>query len=279
MNISLAFKHPLVRLQIVIYVILVAFWFWINIAGPKEGDANNLYGALYPVIALLGGLYGLFVVSKKWGGIKSVVGKGVFFLSLGLLAEVFGQWTWSYYTIIQQIEVPYPSIADIGYFAIIPFYGYAIYNFAIAAGVKVSLKSFRGKLQAILIPIFMIAVAYFLFLKDIEVDTSNLLRTFLDFGYPGFEAIAVSIGILTYSLSRKILGGVMKPRILYLVFALIAQYITDYVFLYRAGVGTYYNAGPVDLMYTTSFMIMFLGIAFFNLNHEKTPKEDQPPTL
>lgn len=273
MNLSLAFRHPFVRLQIVIYIALVVFWSWINVSGLKEGGINNLYGALYPIIALLGGLYGVFVVSKKWGGVKSVVGRGLFFLSLGLLAEVFGQWTWSYYTIIKQIEVPYPSIADIGYFAIIPLYGYAIYNFAIAAGVKVNLRSFQGRLQAILIPILMVLIAYFLFLKDVEIDSSNLLRTFLDFGYPAFEAIAVSIGILTYSLSRNVLGGVMKPKVLYLVFALIVQYVTDYTFLYRAGVGIYYNAGPVDLMYTTSFMVMSLGIFFFSLNRAE-PREE-----
>ena len=273
MNLSLAFRHPFVRLQIVIYIALVVFWSWINVSGLKEGCINNLYGALYPIIALLGGLYGVFVVSKKWGGVKSVVGRGLFFLSLGLLAEVFGQWTWSYYTIIKQIEVPYPSIADIGYFAIIPLYGYAIYNFAIAAGVKVNLRSFQGRLQAILIPILMVLIAYFLFLKDVEIDSSNLLRTFLDFGYPAFEAIAVSIGILTYSLSRNVLGGVMKPKVLYLVFALIVQYVTDYTFLYRAGVGIYYNAGPVDLMYTTSFMVMSLGIFFFSLNRAE-PREE-----
>ena len=89
------------------------------------------------------------------------------------------------------------------------------------------------------------------------------LKTFLDFGYPGFEAIAISIGILTYSLSRKLLGGIMRPKIFFLVFALVAQYITDYTFLYQVGVGTYYNGGVVDLMYATSFAIMALGVISF----------------
>ncbi len=268
MKISFILKHPLVRFLVVVYIILLVFWLWINISGSQEGFINNLFGVLYPIISLSGGLYGLFIVSKKWGGINSRVGKGILFLSLGLLAEVFGQWAWSYYTIIRSIEVPYPSIADIGYFAIIPFYSYAMYNFAIAAGVKINLKSVLGKLQAVLIPAIMITIAYFLFLKNVQIDTGNFLKTFLDFGYPGFEAIAVSIGILTYSLSRNILGGIMRPRILYLVGALVAQYITDYTFLYRAGVGTYYNAGPVDLMYATSFLIMSLGIILFHLRSD-----------
>ena len=161
---------------------------------------------------------------------------------------------------IQKIEVPYPSIADVGYFAIIPLYSYAMYNFAKASGIKIGLKSFFGKIQAIIIPLAMVCVAYILFLKNIPLDLSDPLKTFLDFGYPGFEIIAVSLAILTYSLSRDVLGGIMRPKILLIIFALIFQYITDYTFLYQVGAGTYYNGGIVDLLYTTSFMIMALAI-------------------
>lgn len=253
-------KNRVAQILIVLYLGLVVFWGWIRIHDLTEGSINNLYGALYPFISLIGGLYGIFVVSREWGGFKSVMGKGVLFLSLGLLAEVFGQWAWSYYTMIQGIEVPYPSIADIGYFAIIPLYSYAMYNFAKASGIKFGLSTFFGKLQTLAVPLIMITTAYFFFLKDIQVDWSNPVRTFLDFGYPGLEPIAVSIGILTYSLSRNILGGIMRSKILYIIFALVFQFITDYTFLHQAGTGTYYNGGIVDLLYTTSFMIMALGI-------------------
>lgn len=257
------------RALIFIYFALVVFWVWIFLQGMTGGPINNFYGAVYPLISLIGGLYGVFWVSKKWGGYQSIIGKGVIFLSLGLLAEVFGQWAWSYYVIVQKIEVPYPSIADIGYFAIIPLYIYAMYNFAKAAGIKMGLKSFFGKIQAVVIPLLMVTVAYFLFFKDLTLDFSDPLRTFLDFGYPGFEIIAISIAILTYSLSRNVLGGIMKPQILFIIFALVFQYITDYTFLYQAGADTYYNAGPVDLLYTTSFMIMALAIINLSSTYEK----------
>ena len=259
----LLLRHPLAKIALLLYFLLLVFWFWIFSVGSIEGLINNVFGLLYPLISLSGGLFGLLFAAKKWGGFKSVMGKGIIFLSLGLLAEVFGQWAWSYFTIIQQVEVPYPSIADLGYFAIVPFYAYAMYNFSIAAGIKFSLKTYLGKIQAIIVPLVMISVAYFLFLEDVSVDLENPLKTFLDFGYPGFEAIAISIGILTYSLSRNLLGGIMQPRILYFVFALIAQYVTDYYFLYSVGVETYYNGGIVDLMYATSLTIMTLGIVSF----------------
>ena len=258
------FKGNVAKVLLLMFILLVIFWLWIFSQNLTEGSINNFYGALYPLVSLVAGFYGIFVVSKKWGGVQSFIGKGVFFLSLGLLAEVFGQWAWSYFTIIKGVEVPYPSIADIGYFAIIPLYSYAMYNFAKAAGLKLGLNDLKGKLMVIITPVIMITIAYTLFLRNIPFDFSNPIKTFLDFGYPGLEPIAVTIGIITYFISRNTLGGAMRPKILFVIFALIFQFITDYLFLYQAGAGTYYNAGFVDLMYTTSFLLMSLGILSFN---------------
>jgi hypothetical protein len=263
-------KNPLARSLTAIFVILFIFWIWIFSKGFEQGFYNNLFGALYPIISLAGGLYGLIVVSKEWGGLKSLVGKGVFFLSLGLLAEVFGQWAWSYFTIVKGIEVPYPSIADIGYFLIVPFYILAMYNLGKAAGIKFGLSSFRGKIQAIAIPVLMVAIAYILFLKDVVIDSSEIIRTFLDLGYPGFEAIAISIGILTYTLSRGFLGGAMRSRVLLIVIALVFQYITDYTFTYQVGTEIYYNGGIVDLMYMISLIVMSFAVISLRYPHSQT---------
>lgn len=268
-NLKQLFDNNVAKVIIVVYVVLISFWFWIFAQGLQEGTFNNLYGALYPLISLIGGLYGIFWVSRKWGERFSVMGRGIAFLSFGLLAEVFGQWAWSYYVIVQKIEIPYPSIADIGYFLIVPLYTYAMYNFAKASGIKIGLRSFLGKIQAIVVPLIMVGIAYFLFLRDIPLDLSSPLKTFLDFGYPGFEILAVSLAILTYSLSKDVLGGIMRPKILFIVFALILQYITDYIFLYQVGTETYYNAGLVDLLYTTSFMVMALAIIQLDSVFEK----------
>jgi len=273
------FKHPLAKMVLILFVLLFIFWVWINAQGLQEGMINNLFGLVYPFVSFIAGLYGIRLSLSKWGGYKTVVGRGVLFLALGLLAEVFGQWAWSFYVIILGVEIPYPSIADIGYFLIVPFYSYAMYNFAIAAGAKFNLKNYVGKIQAIVIPILMIGVAYFLFLRNIDVDFSSALRTFLDFGYPTFEAIAISIGILTYSLSRGILGGVMRSRILYLIWALVAQYVTDYTFLYQVGIETYYNAGVVDLMYTISLTIMALGVISFSYTYDTAESMGTSPKI
>jgi|SRR3989344_859524 len=256
-------KSRLARILIIYYLILFFWWLKIYISGVRETQENYLFGFIYAFIALAGGVNGL-LISKKWGGVKSYVGRGLIYFSLGLLGEWFGQTTWTYYNVIQKIEVPYPSIADIGYFSIIPLYALGVISLAKATGAKFKLRTMWGKLIIVLIPIIMVIISFNLFLQELSVDITNPIRTFLDFGYPLGEAVTISITLVVYEFSRGVLGGKMKNRILFILIALFTQYITDFTFLYKAGLGTYYNSGPVDLMYTTSFLITSLALIGFN---------------
>ncbi|MBI2008162.1 hypothetical protein HYS82_00720 [Candidatus Amesbacteria bacterium] len=56
----------------------------------------------------------------------------------------------------------------------------------------------------------------------------------------------------------------MKSRVVFIIFALAVQYITEFTFLYTSGQGTYYNASFVDLMYATAYFLMTLGIFSFS---------------
>lgn len=259
---KIIFRNKLTYILLLAYFLLFFWWLKIFVSGVKETDENYLFGFAYPNIALVGAIAG-FIISKKWGGFKSLIGRGIIFFALGLFGLWFGQTAWSYYNLVARIPVPYPSIADIGYFSIIPLYGYGMYCFAKAAGVRFSLGTFVAKASVVLIPILMVAVSYFLFLRNLSPDFSDPIKTFLDFGYPAGEAITISIALLTYFLSIKLLGGKMRNRILYIIFALVVQYLTDYLFLYQVSAETYYNAGMVDLLYMTSFLIMALGLMSF----------------
>lgn len=259
---AILLRSKLTYIVVGFYLIILGWWIYIDLFNFKETYINYWFGFVYAIIALIGTFIGL-IASGKWGGYKSYVGKGIIFLSLGLLGEWFGQTIWSYYNIIARLEVPYPSIADIGYFSIIPFYGLGMIYFARASGIKFSLSKIDGKIKAILIPVIMVSISYFLFLRNLNMDFTHPIRTFLDFGYPLGEAITISIALLTYIVSVKTLGGKMRARILFIIFALFFQYITDYIFLYKAADGTYFNGGFTDLMYATSFTIMAIGLISF----------------
>jgi len=220
-------------------------------------------------MAYLGGVSGL-LIARKWGGSKSVLGRSVLAFSIGLLCQGFGQSVYTYYLFHFHIAAPYPSLGDLGYFGTIPFYIYGSILLAKVSGVKVSLKLYRSKIQALIIPVLMLLTGYFLFLRHYTFDFTAPIKTFLDFGYPLGQAVYVSIAILAFMLSRKILGGIMRKPILFLIYALILQFLSDYIFLYQFNAGNWYVGGINDFMYLSSYFLMTisliqLGVTFDNI--------------
>lgn len=226
-------------------------------------DESYIFNWSYGLIGLSGAIYGIITSYQKWGGWNSVIGRGLILLPVGLIGQWFGLQVWTYYNVIARVEVPYPSLADFGYFLLIPAYTWGALMFAEASGAKFSLRTNAGRIVAFLIPLLILAIGYFLFIQDIGIDITSPLKTFFDFGYPLGEILPVSIALFTVTLSRNLLGGNMKNRILYLTGAFFLQFLTEYIFLYQAGSETYVNGGFADIMYATSYTIMSLGLIAF----------------
>lgn len=247
---------------IFLYLIVLVWWFKLQSSGIGTNEAY-IFNWFYGLIALSGAVMGIYISINKWGGWSSMIGRSLIMLSVGLIGQWFGLQVWTYYNITAQVEIPYPSLADWGYFALIPAYSYAAWLLAQASGAKFSLKTSGGRISAFLIPLTILIISYGLFLKDIGIDVADPMKTFLDIAYPLGEIIPVSIALFTLTLSRNLLGGVMRSRVLYLVGAFFFQFLTEYVFLYRTGLDLYINGGFSDLMYATSYAIMAIGIISF----------------
>lgn len=256
-TLALLIKYRLAQVSILFFVIFSLWWVYIFLGGIQGTYQNDLFGFVYGGFSVWGGIIGLFI-STKWGGIKSLIGRAIISLSAGLLLQGFGQYSFWYLNSIAKIEVPYPAIPDIGFFGTIPFYIYAAYLLAKSSGAKISLKSYKNRLQAIVVPGAMLSVAYFLFLQGYEFDWDYPLNIFLDFGYPMGQAIYISIAILTYSLTRKMLGGIMRFPILFLIFAFLIQFLSDYTYvLFKE---EYFPGSFIDYLYLLAYFIMSLGL-------------------
>ena len=212
-------------------------------------------------MAYWGGFNGL-LIAKKWGGVRSLVGRSILAFSLGLLCQGLGQSVYTFYLFHLHIEAPYPSLGDFGYFGTIPFYIYGVILLARISGVKISLKSYGKKIQALLIPLAMILISYFLFLRHYTFNFSVPVKTFLDFGYPLGQSIYVSLAILVFVFSKKILGGIMRLPILLLLIALVFQYLSDYIFLYQFNNEQWYVGGINDFMYLLSYFLMTTSLIY-----------------
>lgn len=267
-NIKNLLKYKSFKLVSLLFII-VMIWRIVLLCFPIHNiDIQiQIWAASYQSVAWVGAIIGL-VFAKSWGGRKSVIGRATLSFSIGLLFQSFGQIVFSYYFYTGTMA-PYPSLADIGFMGSIPFYAYGMLMIAKASGAHFSLKSFLKKAQVFLIPLIMLLLSYFVFLKGYQFDFTQPIKTFLDFGYPLGDAIYVSIALLTFSLSRNFLGGIMKKPILFLIFALVFQYITDFTFLYQSSRGTFIGGGVNDFMYFISYFIMALSLIQLRATFEK----------
>ena len=188
------------------------------------------------------------------------MGRGIIYFSIGLLLQSFGQSVFSYYTTILGVDIPYPSIADVGYFGSIVLYILGIASIARVSGVGMRLRNFGGKSLALIIPTVILIFSYAFFLSGYTFDWSSPLRIFLDFGYPLGEAMYVSLAVLALILSRNILGGVMKSSLTFLMMALVVQYFADFNFLYQAAGATWINGGYGDFLYTFAYFLMAISL-------------------
>ena len=257
------------KIVAILFAVLTFWWVYNFLYISHDSSTNLIFGAVYgTTMTAIGVLYG-FYYAKRWGGWNSVVGRAILALSLGLMAQFFGQAVFSYYNIVLKVSVPYPSLADIGYFGSIPLYIYGMWLFSKAAGVKVLTGSVWQHFNTVLIPLGLLIFSYLFFLRHYEFDFTSPLKIFLDFGYPFGQAIYVSFALLAYVLSRSTLGGLLRGNVLLFIYALLAQYVADFNFLYQSLHGTWYNGGYGDYMYLFAYFLMVTAIVQFGTAYTK----------
>lgn len=263
-------KATLDKIQLLVGLLFagfVAWWLTIYFTDTPDhtGTANQLFAATYGSVALLGGLIGISA-SKAWGLHKSLIGRAVLFFSLGLLAQELGQVIYSFYLYALHVQIPYPSFGDIGYFGSVVLYIYASLQLLKATGARFSLKDRSKQIIAVILPLLLLSASYAYFLNDYHFDFSSpqaALTVLLDLGYPLGQAAYIAIALLTYLLSRDLLGGIMKRKVLFILFALLMQYIADFTFLNAANNETMYPGGANDLMYLIAYVAMALALSTF----------------
>jgi len=250
-------------LVLALFLIVTFWWLALKYFSIEDSMANEYFSVSYGLMALFGGLYGL-KISKKWGGISSFIGKTIISFSIGLLLQEFGQLAYSFYSLFLGIEIPYPSIGDIGFFGSIPFYLLGTYYLSKAVGIEVLLKDNVNKLIFVLVPVISVIFVYYMFLVGYEYDWSQPVTVFLDFGYPIGQSLYVSLGLSAYILSSRFLGGYMRVRVLLLFAALVIQYCADFYFLYLVSRDLWDTAGINEYMYFFAYFVMTLSILEFN---------------
>lgn len=253
------------QLAIVYFIGLVGLWAYIQLIGSKSGDLNYWYSFLFGLVPLVGGVIGMFR-SKVWGGLRSTLGRAVFFVSLGLVCWGVGESIWSYYNFFENVAAPYPSWADLGFAPSIFFWVIGAGFLSHASGAWLRLKrSWHAKTYTALAIAGLTVLSYYLLVKVARNNTlvpegETLLKVILDIAYPLGDFLGAILAFLVITLSFKYLGGLYKYAIGAVLLGLGVMYVGDFVFSYTTTVGTYYNADWGDLLLSTGLFLLTYGV-------------------
>ncbi len=253
----------------ILFLLMFGWWVILLATGHNDSDIGRLWGAAYGLIALLAGLYGLYA-ARAWGLFRSHIGKAIIFLSIGLLLQEFGQLVFSFYNVVQKVEVPYPSIADIGFFGAIPAYILGALSLMKGLGVlSIVKKNYFKMVLGLTSVIIVLVLSYIFFLKGYDASQKDLLTIFLDLGYPIGQACYVSLAFITVLSLGRMLGGIMKWPIFVLLSAFALQYVADFNFLYQASKGTWTVSGYGDLLYLLAYFVMGTSLIYLSRSLSK----------
>ena len=245
---------------------LLSLW-WVIVQASGD-ESRQLFASVYSVMALWGAIWG-FSTSQIWGGTRSTFGKALFLLSLGLLFQVFGQFSYSLHIYLLHVEVPYPSIGDVGYFGSVLLYICGAWLLAKTVGLKFGIRSTVDRVKLVIFPLVLLILSYFLFLQGYQFDFTAPVSIFLDFGYPLGQAVYLSIALVTFVLGQKFFGGVMQSRVFLLLLAFLFQYAADFMFLLQNQQGNWEVGRLNDFIYLCAYTLMAITLIDirFVMNH------------
>ncbi len=249
---------------------LFVYWVILNVSMYQVSFWGSLYSLLYSLIPLIGGLVGI-LRSKSWGLFSSNIGKAIFFISAGLFSWATGNIIWAYYNFFQNVGIPYPSFADLGYFPSYLLWLCGIYYLSKVTGVEIALKQNPRKLFFLIIPFCIIVVSFYLqfFAAGQSVVSETPLSIFYDFYYPLLNILILSIVILISTLRVNFFGGKYKLSLIAILCGFAFQYLGGFIFSYTYSQNTYYNGNIADLGFTIGLFLITWGTLSFYLSTKK----------
>lgn len=255
------FKSKYISFTLALYVIVTAWHIRVWIHRLFDTQESFYLGVLYGFLALNCFCYILYF-SRKHSVVKDIrlynVSK---YLSWGLFSQWSGLMAWSYYFTIG-IPVPYPSIADVGYFGLIPCYLLALLELYRRQKPHPGRTTFEKKSLLFFIPVFVLIACYSIFLNTIGVVYIRQLKLVLDIIFPLGEMILVLL--ILYLILKTKVDTLTRVNYFLLLIAFSFQFAAEYSFIYAAQINAYVNGGINDFIYATSYMIMNLAVVSFS---------------
>jgi signal transduction histidine kinase len=164
-----------------------------------------------------------------------------------------GEAVWGYYDLVLLDELPFPSMADVGYLAAIP----------LSVGALLSFRSFRDSLavevgaavDGLIVACSLFTVSWTLVL-DALYDSSRQTdwTRAISLAYPIGDIVLVTLAVYVSLRARSW----ARRSILLLTFGFVLNSLADSSFTYLTATGQYVTGNPIDTLWLAGFALIGL---------------------
>ncbi len=176
-------------------------------------------------------------------------------VGLSALSWGSGQVVWSWYELIQRREGPFPSFADAGFLAAVPFAVAGMLMFP-REGSSVAGRA-RALIDGVIIALSALMTSWVFVLKPVFRSSGTVLEHTISLAYPIGDVIVVTIALYVILRARQRSAGVpLLPALIGGAF--VAMAFSDSAFTYLTGKGEYATGTLVDAGWLLGFVLLIV---------------------
>lgn len=181
--------------------------------------------------------------------------RGWALLGLSAGAWAIGQLIWTYYALLLDIPIPYPSAADFGFLTAVPLAFAGVMSFWTAP--RGTATRWRVWLDGLIIALALTFTAWALGLRAVAasaIDSAHPLTDFLNFAYPIGDILIGTVLILAIRRATHQRQG----RMLLLLGGLAANSLADSTFSYLTANNSYAAGDFIDAGWVIGYLMIAL---------------------
>ncbi|MCB0879464.1 MAG: hypothetical protein KDC46_10870 [Thermoleophilia bacterium] len=192
-------------------------------------------------------------IARRYGGWSSAIGRALLAYGIGTVLWGLGNFYW-FLKNVGGDDAPYPSLADAGYLAVLPFAGWALWELSKVVGLTGRDWRWLPLTLAVAFPLnawIMLPASWLPFgITGPEAGTFDTpLAAVISTTYILSDVVLLAAAIIVAVGARRAAGGRFFAPVLAYTVSILLLYIGDLFFNYRIAKDIFYNGEISDLLY------------------------------
>ena len=199
-----------------------------------------------------------FSLRSYWENLESKFSRIWLGFCLGMIFWFISELSWALYTLIFDIKIPYPSVADV-----YRLVGYGFLFFAIFTYIELFRPAISNKMVGtalvFVLPTSAGIIPSLLLSVSAKASAMNLTTLLVDLAYPLLDLSLLAqamLGLLVFKTTE--LKGKMGSVWLLINAGIIMNVFGDIIFSYTNLQNTYYSGHPLELFFHLGYLFFLL---------------------